>query len=60
VVKSTKNFLMIIGLVSEDGSLDRNALTDYMVSNLQDIISRVEGVGELQQSSVPRTPCGSG
>jgi len=49
VVKSTKNFLLIIGLISEDGSMDRNALTDYMVSNLQDIVSRVEGVGELQQ-----------
>ncbi|MBI5557622.1 MAG: efflux RND transporter permease subunit [Deltaproteobacteria bacterium] len=48
VVKSTRNFLLIIGLVSEDGSMDRNGLTDYMVSNLQDIISRVEGVGELQ------------
>jgi len=48
VVKSTRNFLLIAGLVSEDGSMDRNSLTDYMVSNLQDIISRVEGVGELQ------------
>lgn len=49
VVKSTRNFLLIIGLISEDGSMDRHQLTDYMVSNLQDIISRVEGVGELQQ-----------
>jgi multidrug efflux pump len=48
VVKSTKNFLLIVGLVSEDGSMDRNALTDYAVSNIQDILSRVEGVGELQ------------
>ncbi len=48
VVKSTKNFLLIVGLVSEDGSMDRNSLDDYMVSNIQDIISRVEGVGELQ------------
>ena len=47
VVKSTRNFLLIVGLVSEDGSMDRNSLTDYMVSNLQDIISRLEGVGEL-------------
>jgi multidrug efflux pump len=47
VVKSTRNFLMIVGLVSEDGTMDRNALTDYMVSNLQDIISRLDGVGEL-------------
>ena len=48
MVKSTRNFLLIVGLVSEDGSMDRNALTDYMVSNLQDIVSRLEGVGELQ------------
>jgi len=48
VVKSTRNFLLIVGLVSKDGSMDRNSLTDYMVSNIQDIISRVEGVGELQ------------
>ena len=47
VVKSTRNFLLIVGLVSEDGSMDRNALTDYMVSNLQDIVSRLDGVGEL-------------
>jgi multidrug efflux pump len=48
VVKSTKNFLLIIGLISEDGSMSRYDLTDYAVSNIQDIISRVEGVGELQ------------
>jgi multidrug efflux pump len=48
VVKSTKNFLLLVGLVSEDGSMDRNALTDYLVSNVQDIVSRLEGVGEMQ------------
>ncbi len=47
VVKSTRNFLMIVGLVSEDGSLSLHNLTDYMVSNIQDIISRVGGVGEV-------------
>jgi multidrug efflux pump len=48
VTKSTRNFLLVAGLVSEDGSMDRNALTDYLVSNVQDIVSRLEGVGELQ------------
>ncbi|MDT8317721.1 MAG: efflux RND transporter permease subunit [bacterium] len=48
VVKSTRNFLLIVGLVSEDGSMDRNDLSDYLVSNVQDTISRLEGVGELQ------------
>jgi multidrug efflux pump len=47
VVKSSRNYLLIVGLVSEDGSMDRNSLTDYMVSNLQDIVSRLDGVGEL-------------
>ncbi len=48
VVKSTKNFLIVLGLVSEDESMTRYELTDYMVANIQDIISRVEGVGEVQ------------
>jgi multidrug efflux pump len=48
VLKSTKNYLILVGLVSEDGSMDRNALTDYLVANVQDIVSRLEGVGELQ------------
>ena len=47
VVKSTKNFMMIVGLISDDGSLGRSVLTDYMVSNIQDPISRTEGVGEI-------------
>ena len=48
VVKSTLNFLLVVGLVSEDGAMDRNMLTDYLVSNVQDIVSRLEGVGEMQ------------
>ena len=48
VAKSTRNFLMVVGLVSEDGSMDRNMLTDYLISNVQDTVSRLEGVGEMQ------------
>ncbi len=48
VTKSTRNFLLVVGLTSLDGSMDRNALTDYLVSNVQDIVSRLEGVGEMQ------------
>ena len=47
VVKSTRNFLLIVGTVSEDGSYNRYELTDYLVANIQDIISRLEGVGEV-------------
>jgi multidrug efflux pump len=48
VAKATRNFLIIVGLVSEDGSMSRYELSDYAVSNIQDILSRVEGVGDLQ------------
>jgi len=47
VVKSTRNFLLIVGLMSEDGSMERPELTDYLVANIQDTISRTEGVGEV-------------
>ncbi|MCU1719470.1 efflux RND transporter permease subunit [Pseudomonas sp. 5P_3.1_Bac2] len=48
VTKSVRNFLMVIGLVSEDGSMDKNDLADYVVSNLQDPLSRTKGVGDFQ------------
>ncbi|HER63033.1 MAG TPA: multidrug efflux RND transporter permease subunit, partial [Desulfobacteraceae bacterium] len=34
VSKSTRNYLMIVGLISEDGSMDGNDLRDYAQSNL--------------------------
>ena len=48
VTKSVRNFLMVVALVSEDGSLDRNDLSDYIVSNIQDPLSRTPGVGDFQ------------
>ncbi|HKR17850.1 efflux RND transporter permease subunit [Rhizorhapis sp.] len=48
VAKSSANFLLIGGLYSKDGSHSANDLADYIVSRLQDPISRVDGVGELQ------------
>ena len=47
VTKSTSNFLMVVGFISEDTQMDRYDLTDYVVANIQDPISRVEGVGEV-------------
>ena len=48
VTKSVKNFLMVIGLVSEDGSMTKDDLSNYIVSNIQDPISRTAGVGDFQ------------
>ncbi len=48
VTKAVKNFLMVVGLVSEDGSMTREDLSNYIVSNMQDPISRTSGVGDFQ------------
>ncbi len=48
VSKSTRNYLLIVGLISEDGSMDGETLRDYAQSNLEKILSRVPGVGEVQ------------
>jgi HAE1 family hydrophobic/amphiphilic exporter-1/multidrug efflux pump len=48
VTKSASNFLLIAAFVSQDGSMTRNDIADYVVSSLQDPISRVPGVGEVQ------------
>ncbi|MBF0528756.1 MAG: efflux RND transporter permease subunit, partial [Deltaproteobacteria bacterium] len=48
VNKTTASFLQIVGLVSEDGSMTRDDLADYMASNMQDALSRLDGVGEVQ------------
>ncbi|NWB89886.1 efflux RND transporter permease subunit [Pseudomonas agarici] len=48
VTKSVKNFLMVIGVVSTDGSMTKDDLSNYIVSNMQDPISRTSGVGDFQ------------
>ncbi|KAF1018777.1 MAG: Multidrug efflux pump subunit AcrB [Paracidovorax wautersii] len=46
VVKSATNFLTVLAFTSEDGSMSGSDLSDYMAANVQDAISRVEGVGD--------------
>jgi HAE1 family hydrophobic/amphiphilic exporter-1 len=48
VSKSTRNWLMIVSLISEDGSMDGNDLRDYAQSNLEKVLARVPGVGEVE------------
>ena len=48
VGKATRNYLMIVGLISEDGSMDGKDLGDYAQSSLQKVLSRVPGVGEVE------------
>jgi len=48
VSKSTRNYLMIVGLISEDGSMNAYDLRDYAQSNLEKVLARVPGVGEVE------------
>lgn len=48
VTKSNSTFLMIVGLISEDGTMDKNDLSDFMVSTLRDPLSRTPGVGSIR------------
>jgi HAE1 family hydrophobic/amphiphilic exporter-1 len=47
VSKSTRNYLMLVGVISEDNSMDRHDLQDYAKSNIEKILARVPGVGEV-------------
>ncbi|TKB25234.1 efflux RND transporter permease subunit [Desulfopila sp. IMCC35006] len=48
VAKSNSTFLMVVGLISTDGNMDKNDLTDFMASTLKDPLSRTEGVGSIR------------
>ncbi|HEX2973259.1 MAG TPA: efflux RND transporter permease subunit [Tepidisphaeraceae bacterium] len=48
VSKSTRNYLLVVGLISEDGSMDMHDLQDYAQSTLEKVLSRVPGVGEVE------------
>jgi HAE1 family hydrophobic/amphiphilic exporter-1 len=48
VSKSTRNWLIIVSLISEDGSMDGYDLRDYAQSNIEKVLSRVPGVGEVE------------
>ncbi|MEQ9743510.1 efflux RND transporter permease subunit [Pectobacterium actinidiae] len=47
VAKYQLNFMLVVGLYSEDGKLSNGDLGDILVSKLQDPISRTKGVGDF-------------
>lgn len=48
VTKSSAGFLMVLGFVSADGAMDKYDIADYVAANVQDQLSRVNGVGQIQ------------
>jgi len=46
--KTTPDFLLIVNLISPDGSLDREYMTNYAQTQIKDQLARIEGVGDVQ------------
>ena len=47
VYKSQTDFLMLASVYDSTGKANRTDISDFLVSNLQDSIARIEGVGEV-------------
>ena len=48
VTKTGEGFLLVIGFVSEDGSMSRDDISDFITTSIVDPLSRVPGVGSTQ------------
>lgn len=48
VGKARSGFLLVVGFVSDDETMTRNDIADYVFANMVDPLSRVPGVGSIQ------------
>jgi len=48
VSKSTRNYLLLVGLTSSSGSMNMIDLSDYAQSRVEKVLARVPGVGEVE------------
>jgi len=46
--KTSPDFLMVVNLQSPDGSLSRDYLSNYALTQVQDRLSRINGVGDVR------------
>ena len=53
VAKGVTSFFMIVGFVSTDNTMARAAISDFIVSTVQDPLSRTPGVGDYQVFGFP-------
>ncbi|MRT13283.1 multidrug efflux RND transporter permease AcrD [Enterobacteriaceae bacterium RIT711] len=47
VNKTGDTNILMVAFVSEDGSMDKQDIADYVASNIQDPLSRIDGVGSV-------------
>jgi len=46
--KTSPDFLMVVNLQSPDGSLDRDYLSNYALTQVKDKLGRIDGVGDVR------------
>ncbi|CAN5360140.1 multidrug efflux RND transporter permease subunit [soil metagenome] len=46
--KTSPDFLMVVNLISPDGSLDRGYMSNYALTQIRDRLTRIDGVGDVQ------------
>ncbi|TKJ93738.1 multidrug efflux RND transporter permease AcrD [Erwinia persicina] len=47
VNKTGDTNILMVAFVSTDGSMDKQDISDYVASNIQDLLSRIDGVGQV-------------
>ncbi|CAJ1903807.1 Multidrug efflux pump subunit AcrB [Aeromonas salmonicida] len=47
VQKTSSSFLMVAAFISGDGSMNNDDLADYVVANIKEPLSRLDGVGDI-------------
>jgi len=47
IEKAGNSYALIVAFYSEDGSMSRNDISDFLSSNLEEPLSRVDGVGRI-------------
>jgi multidrug efflux pump len=55
VVKANDSFLMVVGFYSEDGNTSQGELSDILSSKVQDVIARINGVGNVTVFGSPHS-----
>ena len=53
IEKTSASFLMVVGFISKDHSLSAGDLSDFLSSSIEEPISRVSGVGEVEVFGAP-------
>ncbi|MCW2362971.1 MULTISPECIES: efflux RND transporter permease subunit [Sphingobium] len=46
--KTSPDFLLVVNLISPDGSLNREYISNYAQTRIKDRLARIEGVGDVQ------------